>query len=109
MIIALNLTNVFSFFLPLFLQVLDPDPAHEEPAFFSTSFNNLKSLILSAGPGVCLMPSMLRLFNCSPNLEALAIYSPKVILTPKTIPFVRYRCFYPFFFKIISPIYVLKF
>lgn len=109
MIIALNLTNVFSFFLPLFLQVLDPDPAHEEPAFFSTSFNNLKSLILSAGLGVCLMPSMLRLLNCSPNLEALAIYSPKVILTPKTIPFVRYRCFYPFFFKIISPIYVLKF
>ncbi|ESR56719.1 hypothetical protein CICLE_v10019792mg [Citrus x clementina] len=93
----------------ILLEVLDPDPAHEEPAFFSTSFNNLKSLILSAGPGVCLMPSMLRLLNCSPNLEALAIYSPKVILTPKTIPFVRYRRFYPFFLKIISPIYVLKF
>lgn len=61
----------------IILEVLDPDIGPKELPLFSTSFNNLKSLILSAGPAACLMPSMLRLLNSSPNLEALAIYSPK--------------------------------
>lgn len=70
-IIALSLTNVFSFFFP-FLQILNLDLAHEEPACFNASLNNLKSLILSGSLATWPMPPVIRLLNCSPNLEALA-------------------------------------
>lgn len=53
------------------------------------------------------VPSIISLLNCSPNLEALTIYFEGVISTPKIIAFVRH-CFFYLFTFIISLIYELK-
>lgn len=58
------------------LEILNLDLAHEEPACFNASFNNLKSLILSGSLATWSMPPVIRLLNCTPNLEALAIHFP---------------------------------
>ncbi|ESR56134.1 hypothetical protein CICLE_v10022657mg [Citrus x clementina] len=46
----------------------------EERGFIPNSFNYLKSLVLSVSMADWVVPSIISLLNCSPNLEALTIY-----------------------------------
>lgn len=99
-IIAPPLTYVFMFFLQFHFIL-------EERGFIPNSFNYLKSLVLSVSMADWVVPSIISLLNCSPNLEALTIYFEGVISTPKIIAFVRH-CFFYLFTFIISLIYELK-
>lgn len=60
-----------------------------KPDCFFSPLYNLKSLKLIVGPFDQTIQSTINLLNCSPNLEALAIYFDWVISIPRIIAPVR--------------------